>query len=178
MGTIRRGKVGLKRYLLDRLHKVKGVFRNEITSKDQLKAKYMEPDTDKKVGETSCDPSPEGEMVSQGTQGMVDTPSTTTTLTDAQCASGTPQAPEPEINQVLHVQHRSEPGHAAPSISHKGLREYKDSAGRQQVTWTEKSMKKVRKVMEICTWTVMISSLAVERDPEHWKVCRPITFET
>ena len=42
MGTMRHGKPGLKRYLTDRLHRVKEVFRNEITSRDELKAKDMQ----------------------------------------------------------------------------------------------------------------------------------------
>ena len=175
MGTIRRGKAGLKRYLLERLHRVKEVFRNEINSRDQLKAKDMEPVIDKTIDETTNDKPQEKETVSQGTQGTVDTSSTTE---GTQGISSTPQAPEPEVTQVLHVQHRGEPKSADSVPLQKGLKEYKDSAGRKQVTWTEKSMKKVRKVMDICTWTMMISSLAVERDPEHWKLCRPIKSET
>ena len=175
---MRRGKSGLKRYLLDRLHKVKEVFRNEMTSRDELKAKDMEPHTDNKVDETMRDQSLEGEMISQGTQGITDVPSTPVAAVEAQCESlEKPQLSEPERNQVLRVQHRAEPNDAIPTAFPKGLKEYKDSAGRQQVKWTGKSMKKVRKVMEICTWTMMISSLAVERDPEHWKVCRPITID-
>ena len=36
---MRRGTSGLKRYLLDRLHREKEVFRQEIGERDQLKAK-------------------------------------------------------------------------------------------------------------------------------------------
>ena len=73
---MRRGKSGLKRYLLDRLHKVKEVFRNEMTSMDELKAKDMDPHTDNKVDDIIGDQSLEGEMISQGTQGITNVPST------------------------------------------------------------------------------------------------------
>ena len=107
---MRRGKFGLKRYLLDRLHKVKEVFRNEMASRDELKAKDMEPCADHKVDETKCEPTREGEWTSHGTQGMPEVP------------SELPQTPEPERNQVLRVQHHAEPTIASSTTSSKGLK--------------------------------------------------------
>ena len=72
---MRRGKSGLKRYLLDRLHKVKEVLRNEVASRDELKAKDMEVCTDHKVDDTTCEPSHEEGLTSHGTQGMSEEPS-------------------------------------------------------------------------------------------------------
>ena len=64
---MRRGKSGLKRYLLDRLHKVKEVFRNEVASRDELKAKDMETQMEDKVDETTCERSHAEESVPHGT---------------------------------------------------------------------------------------------------------------
>ena len=61
---MRRGKSGLKRYLLDRLHRVKEVFRKEICERDQFKAKYIEtiveePGTEEPVPAPMPAPEPE-----------------------------------------------------------------------------------------------------------------------
>ena len=131
MGIMRRGKSGLKRYLLDRLHRVKEVFRNEVASRDELQAKDMETQMEDKVDETTCEQSHEEESVPHGTQGRQEEP---------------PEllpTPSPERNQVLRVQHRPEPiTTTSPTTSPKGPKEYVDSAGRRQVTWTDKGMKK------------------------------------
>ena len=94
MGTIRRGKAGLKRYLLDRLHQVKEVFRKEINARDQLKAKGMETVDDGTTDEVINDRPQERETVSPGTQGIVDTSSTSKST---QCISSMPQALVSEI---------------------------------------------------------------------------------
>ena len=72
-------------------------------------------------------------MDSQGTQGMVDTSST---FAGTQGITGTPQAPELEVNQGLHAQHRDEHGSADSVPLQKGPKQYKDSTGRKQVSWT------------------------------------------
>ena len=147
---------------MDRLHRVKEVFRKEITSRDELKAKDIQvPKTAEAIQATPCPQPCCEEPASPDTQGR------------RQESSEPPLASPTECNQVFRVQEQT-----SSPVSSPGPKEYVDSKGRRQVTWTDKGMKRVRKVMEICTWTMMISSLAVERDPEHWKVCRPITIET
>ena len=136
----------MKRYILDRLHRVKEVFRREIEEKDQLKAKDFEFQASDEA--VPVQPLPNSETTEEET----------------------PHA-------VLNVQ-GSKPSNTVESPRSSGPKTFTDKSGRTQVTWTEKGMKKVRKIMEICTWTMMISSLAVERDPEHWNVCKPITIET
>ena len=47
----------------------------------------------------------------------------------------------------------------------------------KRVAWTSKPMQKVRKIMEICTWTMMISTLALEVPNGKWQVCTPVSIE-
>ena len=47
----------------------------------------------------------------------------------------------------------------------------------KRITWTTKPMQKVRKIMEIRTWTMMISTLALEMPNGKWQVCTPVSIE-
>ena len=48
--------------------------------------------------------------------------------------------------------------------------------GKPVVHWTRSPMRVTRKILEICTWTMMLSNVAQESNPL-WQVCTPVSIE-
>ena len=71
-----------------------------------------------------------------------------------------PQSP----NDVLRTEEVSYP------------REIKNQYGKASIQWTPWKMLKPRKILEICTWTMLITTLALEKD-SHWQACTPVSIE-
>ena len=138
---LRKGKAGLKKYLISRLQHVKDIFRREKENKEQ--ETYKDPSTDPPDGHQAipmpADPPP------------------------------LPELPEPipatEEHEVLQVG-------TAPVTPKTTKNQY----GKETVRWINSGMKKVRKVMEICTWTMLLTTIALEKDP-NWRACTPVSIE-
>ena len=143
MGTLRKGKPGLKRYLLSKIRQVKEILRKEIETPN--------PDLDEATRP------PGGHLTMSIVEPPQEPPPDLPEL---------PPLPVPEPSDVLRVDQPT------------GLpKTFTDKDGRKQVRWTDKPMQKVRKILEICTWTMMISNMAIESNPDKWKVCTPVSIE-
>ena len=78
-----------------------------------------------------------------------------------------PDLPEPQPADVHDVLRVSDP---APVLVN-------NQYGKTKVQWTSLPIRKARKVLEICTWTMMISTLALEHPNGRWEVCTPVSIE-
>ena len=76
-----------------------------------------------------------------------------------------PELPEP-TNSVLRVDKPS----TTPKV-------HNNKYGKKTVQWAKSGMRTVRTILEICTWTMLISTVALEKDPQHWKVLTPVSIE-
>ena len=140
----RRGKPGLKKYLLARLRYVKEVFRKELDAKTPRQCESEK--TSPVIVDTSPPLPPE------------EPPSF-------------PELPEPrqaDYNEVLRVSDQALD--VTPSV-------ITTRYGNKKVQWTTLPMRRVRKVLEICTWTMMISTIALEQTNKMWKTCTPVSIE-
>ena len=55
-------------------------------------------------------------------------------------------------------------------------KEVTNQYGKKKVQWTQHKLINPRKILEICTWTMLITTLALEKDPR-WKACTPVSIE-
>ena len=136
------GKTGLCRYLVARLSKVKEILRQDREEKQKREARLNDEQTLPVEGHVTLtvEPAPpEEEIVDQ----PVEVP------------------PEPcQSNDILRVD-------SATSASTTSKREHVNKYGKKTVCWTSIGTRTVRTILEICTWTMMISTVALEKDPEH-----------
>ena len=145
MGTLRKGKPGLRRYLASRLRRVKEIFRKD--SEDYKDIKELDPD-------------PQTDHVVIAVEPVLPTES----------PPPLPELPQPiprrdEAYEVLRVDQEQ----PLPKVS-------KNQYNKPTRKWTNASMLKPRKILEICTWTMLISTIALEKD-SNWHVCTPVSIE-
>ena len=76
-----------------------------------------------------------------------------------------PDLPPVPSNDVLRV-----------TNSEQLPKEVTNQYGKKKVQWTTHKLINPRKILEICTWTMLITTLALERDPK-WKACTPVSIE-
>ena len=72
----------------------------------------------------------------------------------------------PSPNDVLRV----------TDVGSEGKKTVKNQYGKTKVQWTPFKMLKPRKILEICTWTMMITTVALEKSGM-WKACTPVSIE-
>ena len=58
----------------------------------------------------------------------------------------------------------------------KGPKTVTNRFGKTKVQWTPLQMLKPRKILEICTWTMLITTTALEKS-DKWKACTPVSIE-
>ena len=147
----RTAKRGVKRYLMSRLRAVREILRKDDDQKKLDELAHTQEPTDEVripvVSEPQEAPPP-----------LPDLPP----LPTADTSASTDTTPNPAYKVAT----------SESSLPYETTNSY----GNRIWKWTRSPMRRVRKILEICTWTMLISTVALERS-DKWQVCTPVSIE-
>ena len=147
----RTAKRGVKNYLMTRLRAVREILRKDDDQKklDELTHPQGHPD------EVRISVTPEPEETPPPLPDLPPLPTKDTSVTT-----------DPSPNPAYKVTTTED------TLPHETTNSY----GNRIWKWTRSPMRRVRKILEICTWTMLISTVALERS-DKWQVCTPVSIE-